>query len=168
MVEIAQAHALIAQAKRWVKDEVLRDHQDPAPELVISKRHEEWVSKNSDPVYTDRALAFAAHQLACCCARGTVSAELWVAARVSSSSLHRDAQAATEAKAAMKMQNGSFMHLRWQMEGLSEGWLMQAEVPVNPYQLSGTMDGVLYDNSSGAEEHQRQWILEPVHLRSAL
>jgi hypothetical protein len=47
------------------------------------------------------------------------------------------------------MQNGSFMHLRWQLEGLTEGWLERAEVPIprNPYRLSGTMDGLLYEDS---------------------
>jgi hypothetical protein len=54
-----------------------------------------------------------------------------------------------DAKNAAKMMNGSFMHLRWQMEGLTEGWLRHAEVPVksDAYHLMGTMDGVLYEGS---------------------
>ena len=41
--------------------------------------------------------------------------------------------------------NGSFMHLRWQMAGLSAGWLREAEVPIpsNGWGLAGTMDGIL-------------------------
>jgi hypothetical protein len=52
-------------------------------------------------------------------------------------------------KTAGIFQNGTFMHIRWQMAGLTEGWLLAPEVPVgqNDFRLSGTMDGVLYEDS---------------------
>ena len=124
-----------------------------APELIISRRHEDWVVKNdAHPSYTNRAREFAAAALnhADRIRKGTVSASsLGGCAREQQFVFMGLPKLAPEAQAAMRMQNGSFMHLRWQMEGLSEGWLMQAEVPVprNPYQLSGTMDGLLWDGS---------------------
>jgi hypothetical protein len=124
-----------------------------APELVISRRHEEWVTQNdAHPTYTAEALDFAHTALSKPdrVRKGTLSAS-------SLGRCDREQQfvylglpkVPPEAKAAMRMQNGSFMHLRWQMEGLSEGWLMAAEVPLikNPYLLLGTMDGLLYDGS---------------------
>jgi hypothetical protein len=44
---------------------------------------------------------------------------------------------------------GEFIHLRWQMAGLTEGWLSEAEVPLESSELmlGGTMDGVLHDGS---------------------
>lgn len=39
---------------------------------------------------------------------------------------------------------GDFLHLKWQMMGLSAGWLIKAEVPVESRDglLAGTMDGI--------------------------
>jgi hypothetical protein len=124
-----------------------------APELVVSSRHEAWVTQNdAHPVYSPEALEFAHTALTKedRVRRGTVSASsLGGCAREQQFVYLGVRKLAPEAKAAMRMQNGSFMHLRWQMEGLSEGWLTQAEVPLikNPYLLSGTMDGLLYDGS---------------------
>lgn len=43
---------------------------------------------------------------------------------------------------------GDYLHLKWQMMGITEGWLTAAEVPVDFEDLlSGTMDGILYDES---------------------
>lgn len=44
---------------------------------------------------------------------------------------------------------GDFGHIKWQMMGLTEGWLIEAEVPVETedHLLSGTMDGIIYDGS---------------------
>jgi hypothetical protein len=44
---------------------------------------------------------------------------------------------------------GDFGHLKWQMMGLTEGWLIEAEIPVETedHLLSGTMDGRIYDGS---------------------
>ena len=41
--------------------------------------------------------------------------------------------------------NGNFTHLRWQMAGLTAGWLTKVEVPVRmaEWRYKGTMDGIL-------------------------
>ena len=44
---------------------------------------------------------------------------------------------------------GDYLHLKWQMMGLTEGWLTAAEIPVQTEDglLSGTMDGLIWDDS---------------------
>lgn len=47
---------------------------------------------------------------------------------------------------------GNFIHLKWQVSGISAGWIKEAEVPVDRLDLNygGTMDGVL-DDDTGLE-----------------
>lgn len=122
------------------------------PDLVISRRHEEWVSANDHPEYSAKALAFAAEQLAGKdrVREGTISASsLGECKRYQQFVFLGFPKLPPDAKNAAKMHNGSFMHLRWQMEGLTEGWLQHAEVPVHSdaYGLMGTMDGINYNGS---------------------
>jgi len=124
-----------------------------AEDLVVSKRHDAWVVRNdAHPVYSAAALAFALSQLSGRdrVRKGTISASsLGECPREQQFTYIGMPKLPPDAKNAAKMQNGSFMHLRWQMEGLTEGWLKQAEVPLgaNSFQLSGTMDGIAYDDS---------------------
>jgi len=129
-----------------------------APDLVVSRRHEEWLARNANPVYSDRALDFAAHQLAVLprVRKGTISASsLGGCKRKQQFEYIGMPQLPMDTKGALKVQNGMFMHLRWQMAGLTEGWLLEAEEPVPAARstsmkisgLSGTMDGILYDES---------------------
>jgi len=123
-------------------------------DLVISARHEAWMAENGNPVYSNKALAHAAEELRKQATprdrRGTVSAS-------SMGSCRRKQQftfiglpeAPYSTKTNAIFQNGTFMHIRWQMAGITEGWLSHAEIPVpqNVLRLSGTMDGIAYDGS---------------------
>jgi hypothetical protein len=125
-------------------------HTDP--ELVISRQHEAWITENDHPVYSMRAMEFAYSQLAGVdrVRKGTLSASsLGECERYQQFVFLGMPKLPPDAKNSAKMQNGSFMHLRWQMEGLTAGWLTQAEVPVksDAYHLMGTMDGINYDDS---------------------
>jgi hypothetical protein len=122
------------------------------PELLVSRKHDAWLAENDHPVYSERALLFAMHQLKARdrVRKGTVSASsLGECERYQQFVYLGMPKLPPDQKNAMKMQNGSFMHLRWQMAGLTAGWMMQAELPIgtNPYHLSGSMDGVLWDDS---------------------
>jgi hypothetical protein len=123
-----------------------------APDLVISRRHDAWLMQNDHPAYSERALRFA-HMALTKPDRvrvGTISASsLGECPRAQQFVYLGMPQLPPDQKGAMKMQNGFFMHLRWQMAGLTEGWLSRAEVPIgtNHYNLSGTMDGICYDDS---------------------
>jgi hypothetical protein len=126
-------------------------HADP--ELVVSRRHDAWVVGNdAHPVYSAVAIDFAVKQLAARdrVRKGTLSASsLGECDREQQFTFIGMPKLPPDEKNAAKMQNGSFMHLRWQMEGITEGWLASPEVkvPTNPYRLSGTMDGLLYEGS---------------------
>src|SRR4051812_19328188 len=118
------------------------------PDLVVSKRHEAWISEEDHRMYSQRAIDFAQAQLGSVGRhrQGTVSASsLGECGRYQQFVYLGMPKLPPDAKNAAKMANGSFMHLRWQMEGLTEGWLSFAEVPLgaNAYRLSGTMDGLL-------------------------
>jgi hypothetical protein len=121
--------------------------------LVISARHEAWVTAHDHPQYSGRALKFAENQLAKPdrLRKGTVSASsLGECPRKQQFTYLGMSKLPPTAQNAMRRQNGNFVHLRWQMEGLTEGWLKAAEVairPLNSHGLSGTMDGVLYEES---------------------
>ena len=47
------------------------------------------------------------------------------------------------------MSAGTWGHYRWQLAGLSQGWLKDIEVQVSyePWKIQGAMDGIIFDNS---------------------
>lgn len=123
-------------------------------ELVVSKRHEKWLQENANPHYDDVALEFAHTQLFLQSKprdrRGTISASsLGSCRRRQQFTFIGMPELPPTPKLAQIFQNGTFMHIRWQMAGLTEGWMREAEVPVgkNQYHLSGTQDGIAYDDS---------------------
>jgi hypothetical protein len=125
-------------------------HVDPG--LVLSKRHEAWITGSDHPMYSQRAVDFAQSQLGKVDRKreGTLSASsLGECERYQQFVFIGMPKLMPDAKNAAKMANGAFMHLRWQMEGLTEGWLQFAEVPIHSdaYHLMGTMDGILHDGS---------------------
>lgn len=123
-------------------------------DLVVSHRHEAWLAKNSNPVYSMFALEFGYTQLQLQASprdrKGTISASsLGACRRRQQFTFIGMPELPPSPKTAQIFQNGTFMHIRWQMAGLTEGWLAEAEVPVgrNDYGLSGTQDGIAYDRS---------------------
>lgn len=125
-------------------------------DLPVTMRHERWMTENPDPVYNERALGFAAQQLA-----GTVGGKrkrqrLFRASaggQCQRRQLFRRVgipeQKERDSKTHSIFATGSFLHLKWQMAGLTEGWLVEAEVIADRPELGfgGTMDGILYDGS---------------------
>lgn len=124
------------------------------PQLVVSPRHEEWLRLNSNPVYSPEALEFGRKAMAAQANQrdrtGTFSASsLESCGRRQQFTYLGMPELPPSTKLAGIFQNGTFMHIRWQMAGLTEGWLSEAEVPIseNSMKLSGTMDGLLYEDS---------------------
>lgn len=123
-------------------------------QLVISARHEAWLKDNPNPTYSKRAVKHAEAEFRAQAnprdRRGTVSgSSLGKCKRRQQFTFLGMPELPPSAKTAQIFQNGFFMHLRWQMAGITEGWLAAAEIPVaaNPFRLSGTMDGIAYDGS---------------------
>lgn len=122
--------------------------------LPITVMHEKWVSENPEPVYSVQARAFATGQLA-----GITGSQRRRKRMFRASSTHtckRRQVLAFIGHPARKEEitstlgnifaTGNFMHLKWQMTGLTAGWLAEAEVPMDRDDLNagGTADGVLY------------------------
>jgi hypothetical protein len=121
--------------------------------LPITVRHENWLTKNSNPVYSDRALAFAAQQLAGVTGSQRLRKKMFRASAATTCTraqifkwIGMPARSEIDSKLANIFATGNFLHLKWQMQGLTEGWLEKAEVPVDRDDINagGTMDGVLY------------------------
>ena len=127
--------------------------QHTRTDLVVSRRHDAWLADNDHPRYSREALDFAAAQLARSSDRvrqGTVSASsLGSCPRYQQFVFLGMPKLAKSPKSTLSCHNGVMMHLRWQMAGLTEGWLTKAEVPIRDdhYGLVGTMDGIAYDES---------------------
>ena len=122
------------------------------PDLVVSPRHDQWMRENGDAKYSPTAIRFAEEQFRAQQRerKGTISASsLGSCRRRQIFGFLGWFQLPPTGKTAAIFHNGTFMHIRWQMAGLTEGWMAQAEVPVgdNALDMSGTMDGVAYDGS---------------------
>lgn len=124
-------------------------------DLPITVRHERWLAAN-DADYTEDALAFAQRALAREVGGGRNRRRLFRASGMGGCLRQRlftylgvEGQRDITSGLANIFNTGHFLHLKWQMAGLTEGWLAKAEVPVENEELllGGTMDGVLYDGS---------------------
>lgn len=131
--------------------EVIRAVQTDLP---ITMRHERWLAKNANPHYTAESAAFAAQALSGkwtnrprmlfrssatgMCARRRIYSAIGIAEADTSDS-----------KMANIFHTGNFLHLKWQLAGLTEGWLKEAEVIAdNPaIRFGGTLDGLIVDGS---------------------
>ena len=122
-------------------------------DLPITVRHENWLTHNSNPQYSDEAINFAKDQL-----EGKTGSQRLRKKMFRASAAHDckrkqllniagvEQKREIESRLSGIFQTGNFLHLKWQMSGLTEGWLVKAEVPVDRDELNagGTMDGVLY------------------------
>lgn len=122
-------------------------------DLPITWRQEKWLTENSNPEYSPKALEFAQKQLAGVTGSQRLRKRMFRASAAADCSrkqifkwIGMPARVEIESKTAGIFATGNFMHLKWQMQGLTEGWLEDAEVPVDRDDLNagGTMDGVLY------------------------
>lgn len=120
-------------------------------ELTITPRHEAWLAANPNPSYSDKAKQFMAREI------GKPQRDRTKTFSASGAGMcmrRRQFEFLGVTKGKRKLRtsliqvfhNGTYMHLRWQMAGLSEGWMTEAEVPVanSLLMLTGTMDGMSY------------------------
>lgn len=124
------------------------------PDLVVSRRYDAWAIKNSNPTYSEEALAFGHEALALQATprdrRGTFSASsLGKCKRRQQFTFIGMPEDPFTAKTSNILINGTFMHIRWQMAGITEGFFKKVEVPIseNPWRLSGTIDAIAHDDT---------------------
>lgn len=131
--------------------QILRD-----AELPITSRHEKWMSTNPNPQYSPEALEFAqlalSHEVGGSRRRSTsyrASGTGGCKRKQQFSALKYKGENDIDSTLANIFATGNFLHLKWQMAGLTEGWLKEAEVPMErtEYDFGGTLDGVLWDDS---------------------
>jgi hypothetical protein len=123
----------------------------------VTVRHESWLEKNADPKYSAEAIAFAAAELASSeNSNNNSKTQMFRASGMNSCMRQRifhrsgmEQQNPPNARTANIFHTGNFIHLKWQMAGMTEGWLVEPEVEMEcaDLQLRGHTDGVLYDDS---------------------
>lgn len=123
-------------------------------DLPVTVAHEKWMTENPNPVWSEKALEFANAQL-----RGQTGGQRTGRKRVFRASGahtckrrqvfdfigHTRAEEQITSRLGNIFATGNFTHLKWQMQGLTAGWLAEAEVPVEKPELNagGTADGLL-------------------------
>lgn len=136
-----------------LKDLVRAVQQD----LPITVRHENWLINNADPVFSVHAVTFATMVLG-----GEIGGKRSRKPGFRASGFGKCARARVFARVGTKglptnwdstqsntLFTGNVMHLKWQLAGLTEGWLAQAEVAMHSDELDlgGTADGFVWDGS---------------------
>lgn len=121
-------------------------------ELYISPRHDAWMRENADATYSDAAMQLAQRELGKPDrdrTQGFSASSVNSCGRAQQFTYIGMPQRPPTDRLAGIFHNGTFTHLRWQMAGLTAGWLEQAEVPIPPniMKLSGTADGICTDGS---------------------
>jgi hypothetical protein len=125
--------------------------------LPVTIRHAAWLESNSNAKYSKEALEFAESALSQEVG-GSRKRNTKIFRASGTGSCKRRRILALLGVPEKKRQDsglsnifhtGNFLHLKWQMAGISEGWLAQAEVPIESKEmpLGGTVDGILYEGS---------------------
>ena len=126
-------------------------------DLPVTMRHERWLIDGSK--VTPQAAHFAQQALNGQVGSSRARAPMFRASGVGSCPRKQIFSRAgvarretIDGKTANVFLTGNFIHLKWQVAGLSAGWIKQAEVPVDRHDLGygGTLDGVL-DDDTGLE-----------------
>ena len=121
-------------------------------DLPITVRHDQWLSRNANVKYPPKYVDVVAELL-----KGGDRVRIQSFSASSTGQCHRQ-QVFTylgmkskpiDAALANIFHTGNFIHLKWQLAGLTEGWLAKVEVPLHDEEnrLKGTMDGILFDGS---------------------
>ena len=122
-------------------------------DLPITMRMEKWLTENSNLNYSPEALEFAQEALS-----GTAGSQRRRKRMFRASSagyckrkqifsiLGMPQRREVDSGLSNIFATGNYLHLKWQMAGLTEGWLTQAEIPVDREDINagGTMDGMTY------------------------
>lgn len=125
-------------------------------DLPITVRHEKWLTENPNATYSDAAIEFANLALTKAVGGGRKRGSMFRASGLGYCERQRvfkfmkqPERDTIDSHLANIFHTGQFIHLKWQMAGLTEGWLAQAEVPADDeiLRFGATLDGILFDGS---------------------
>lgn len=131
-----------------LKDKIRAVQKD----LPISKVHDRWLIDHPNPSWSQKALDFAAEQLAGISGSQRLRKKMIRASGAGScvrrqifNFLNMPRQESMSSESSNILHTGNYLHLKWQMMGLTAGWLAEAEVPMDrpEWNAGGTADGVL-------------------------
>ena len=132
--------------------EIIRNSEKP-----VSIKHERWLTDvDSNIPWSDEALQFAQDVLSGKIGGARSRTTKFRASSINNCSRQQVLKAIgfpSEQKFSSDTKNifatGNFYHLKWQMMGLTAGWLSKAEVPLenDTYDFGGTADGIVYEGS---------------------
>lgn len=120
-------------------------------ELKITPRHEEWLRTNPNASYTELAREFLGTEIGKPQRDRTntfsASGQGQCPRRRQFAFLGMPEGSHFNSRTISIFHNGVWTHLRWQLAGLSAGWLVHAEVPARDdvLMLTGTLDGITDD-----------------------
>ena len=129
-----------------------------AADLPVTIRHERWLAQDTKP-FSQEALDFSRLALSKEAGGGRRRKSMFRASGSGScmrrqifSALSVPRRYEIDPHLASIFMTGDFVHLKWQMAGLTAGWLAEAEVAFDrpDWHFGGTMDGIL-DDGSGLE-----------------
>lgn len=119
-------------------------------------RMDKWLSDNPNPVYSPEAIEFSRQVFTKEVGGDRARKQPFRSSAMGMCQRRRIFAAAgvpeaktVDAKLGNIFGTGNFLHLKWQMAGLTEGWLAQAEIPMDlpAMRFGGTLDGKLFDGS---------------------
>jgi hypothetical protein len=125
-------------------------------ELAVTMRHADWLENHSNAIYSEEAIKFAGEALSSSVGGNRARRLAFRGSDTGSCDRKRifkylkiPYEQRVSEKQANIFHTGNFLHLKWQMAGITEGWLKAAEVPMSAPELllEGTADGILYDDT---------------------
>lgn len=124
--------------------------------LPVTVAHEQWLAKNSSANYSDEAIEFARKALSQEVGGSRNRTTMFRSSSVGSCERRQvyrgvgtEEKKIIDGKLANIFHTGNFLHLKWQMAGITAGWLVEAEVSADREDLNfgGTLDGIISDGS---------------------
>lgn len=125
-------------------------------DLPVTVAHERWLAKNSSADYSDKAIEFAQKALSQEVGGSRNRTTMFRSSSVGSCERRQvyrgvgtEEKKVIDGKLANIFHTGNFLHLKWQMAGITAGWLVEAEVSADREDLNfgGTLDGIIVDGS---------------------
>ncbi len=125
-------------------------------DLPVTVAHEKWLANNVSAEYSDEAIEFARKALSQEVGGSRNRNTMFRSSSTGSCerkqvfhAIGAKKREVLDGKLANIFQTGNMLHLKWQMAGITAGWLVEAEVSADRLDMNfgGTLDGIIVDGS---------------------